>query len=170
MEYIIKKILKSDWQKYKNIRLEALKNEPSAFGSSYEEEFKRSDKEWQKRLEVSEQQNSDRFFYAISVNNKFFAIGGTYKDDRKEWNVMAIYTKKEFRGLGLGKKLMSGILNEFKKIGVKKVFLAVNTHQIAAIALYKKFDFKVINTIKNQLLGDGEYYDEFEMVKDLSMK
>lgn len=38
-----------DWEKYKKIRLEALQENPEAFGSSYEKEIAFPDETWQER-------------------------------------------------------------------------------------------------------------------------
>ena len=167
MTYTVKKILKSDWQKYRDIRLEALKNEPSAFGSSYITELNRTDKDWQERFSMVEKSDGDRFFHSVCDNNRMISIGGAFRDNNDEWNVVAIYTKSEYRGLGIGKLLMTNILDEFNNRAIKKIFLKVNINQKAAISLYKKFDFKIINTVKNKLMGDGNYYDEYEMIKEL---
>ncbi|MBI2011554.1 hypothetical protein HYS91_02180 [Candidatus Daviesbacteria bacterium] len=39
------------WEEYKELRLQALKENPEAFGSTYEEAADKPDKEWKSRLE-----------------------------------------------------------------------------------------------------------------------
>lgn len=167
MNYIVKKIEKSDWRQYRDIRLEALMNEPAAFGSSYSAESQRTDEQWQERMIEAEKINGDRFFYGVFDGSILVSIGGAYKNDSAEWNIIAIYTKKEFRGQGIGKLLMSGLLNDLRRREIKKVFLCVNTIQESAVALYKKTGFKITKTIQNELMGDGKYYDEHEMAIEL---
>lgn len=163
----VKRVTSSDWQEYKKIRLEALKNEPQAFGSSYNKENERTESEWQNKLAKSEDLNGISFFYAILKEGVFVAIGGAYQDNNKQWNIIAIYTKKEVRGQGLGQEIFKSIINELKARKIKKAYLCVNTLQIAAQALYKKNGFVIKQIIKDQLLGDGRYYDEVEMSIDL---
>ena len=164
---IVKRVTSLDWQEYKKIRLEALKKEPQAFGSSYAKEKVRSENEWKDKLVKSENSNSLSFYYAVSKENKFVAIGGAYQDANKQWNIIAIYTKKEFRGQGLGQKIFQSIIDEIKSRKIKKVYLCVNVSQTAAQELYKKNGFRNTQIIKNQILGDGKCYDEVEMVIDL---
>jgi len=164
---IVKQVTSLDWQEYKKIRLEALKKESHAFGSSYTKEKERSENEWKVKLAKSENSNSFSFFYAVSKENKFVAIGGAYQDENKQWNIIAIYTKKEVRGQGLGRKIVQSIIDELKTRKVKKAYLCVNTLQTAAQVLYKKNGFRITKIIKNQILGDGKHYDEVEMVIDL---
>lgn len=163
----VKRVASSDWQEYKEIRLEALKNEPQAFGSSYNKENERTESEWQNKLAKSEDLNGISFFYAILKEGVFVAIGGAYQDNNKQWNIIAIYTKKEVRGQGLGQEIFKSIINELKARKIKKAYLCVNTLQIAAQALYKKNGFIIKQIIKDQLLGDGKYYDEVKMFIDL---
>ncbi len=47
----IYKLTPGDWEKFKEIRLDALKNDSEAFGSSFEEKVGKSDEEWRKTLE-----------------------------------------------------------------------------------------------------------------------
>ena len=163
----VKRLTSSDWQEYKKIRLEALKNEPQAFGGSYNKENKRTESEWQNKLAKSEDLNGTSFFYVTLKEGVFVAIGGAYQDNNKQWNIVSIYTKKEVRGQGLGQVILKSIINELGARKIKKAYLCVNTLQIAAQALYKKNGFVIKQIIKDQLLGDGKYYDEVEMSIDL---
>lgn len=163
----VQRVASLDWQKFKKIRLGALREEPHAFGSSYVKEVKRSDKEWKDKLRNSESHNSSVLYYAIPKEDGFIAIGGAYQDENNDWNIIAVYTKKEFRGQGAGQKIIQSIISELKSRKIQKAYLRVNILQTAAQALYKKNGFRAMQIVKNQLLGDKKYYDEVEMVLDL---
>lgn len=167
MNYIVKKLDKNDWGDYREIRLEALKNEPDAFGSDYSEYKNKEDSYWVDRLSLSGEENGRSFLCAVLDNNNFMSVGGAYQDENNEWNIIAIYTKKEFRGIGAGSLLLSRILEELKNRGIKEVFLRVNVERAPAISLYKKFGFKIIKTVTDQILGDGKPHEEHEMFLDL---
>ena len=49
----IRRLTPQDWQIWKQLRLEALKNAPESFGSSYEEELRWSDLEFQNEINKS---------------------------------------------------------------------------------------------------------------------
>jgi len=53
-EFQIKLLKPSDWVMWKTIRLEALKNHPEAFGSSFEEEHERTDADWKNSLTTAD--------------------------------------------------------------------------------------------------------------------
>lgn len=167
MDYKAKTINKDDWKKYRDIRLEALKEDADAFGSSYNEYKDKDDLYWENKASLLEEKNGKSFICVVLDDNNFMSIGGAYQDENNEWNIVAIYTKKEFRGLGAGSLLFEKILEELNNREVKKVFLKVNAKRDSAVSLYKKFGFKILKLISGQILGDGERHDEYEMSLDL---
>lgn len=73
----------------------------------------------------------------------------------------------EFRGQGLGTKLLSSVLDHAKKFGLEKVELNVYTSNAPAVALYKKFGFEQEGLIKKYRKLDGQYFDCLAMGKFL---
>jgi len=71
----------------------------------------------------------------------------------------------EFRGRGLGSKLLLSTLDHAKRFGLEKVELNVYTSNAAAIALYKKFGFEEEGLIKKYRKLDGHYFDCLAMAK-----
>lgn len=55
-----------------------------------------------------------------------------------------LYVRDQFRGLGLGKKLVLAILDEGKKLGYEKMRLDTVPVMQSAIALYRSLGFKEI--------------------------
>jgi len=166
MSLVSQLVTTSDWKQYKEIRLEALQKEPQAFGSSYNREKDRTEEEWRDKLSQSENSQGKSFFYAVSEGKNFVAMGGAYQDENDEWNIISIYTKKEYRGRGLGQTIISSIIGELKDRQIKRAYLSVNSLQKTAQRLYEKNGFIITRVIKDQLLGDGSYYNEVEMMID----
>jgi putative acetyltransferase len=73
----------------------------------------------------------------------------------------------EFRGQGLGSKLLSAVLDHAKKFGLEKVELNVYTSNTPAVALYKKFGFEQEVLIKKYRKLEGQYFDCLAMGKFL---
>lgn len=73
----------------------------------------------------------------------------------------------EFRGKGLGSRLLSSVLDHAKRFGLEKVELNVYTSNGPAIALYKKFGFEQEGLIKKYRKLDGQYFDCLAMGKFL---
>lgn len=74
---------------------------------------------------------------------------------------------KEFRGRGLGARLMEAALAQAVRFGLEKVELQVYTTNTAAIALYKKFGFEQEGLIRKYRRLDGRDFDCLAMAKFL---
>ncbi|HEX9058661.1 MAG TPA: GNAT family N-acetyltransferase [Clostridia bacterium] len=152
----------TDWQKYKSIRLQALKDTPQAFGQTYDDAAKKTDSHWK---EVLSQEN--RFFVITEINGEAVSVAGAKQIADDTWFIIAVYTKPEFRGKGIAKETMRTVLDELKKRKIKKAELWVNVDQEAAIALYKNLGFSIVKTISDQKMGDGLLHEEYVMEKAL---
>lgn len=73
----------------------------------------------------------------------------------------------EYRGKGIGSKLLKAVMDHAKKFGLEKVELHVYTSNEPAIALYKKFGFEQEGLIKKYRKLDGKYFDCLTMGKFL---
>ncbi|MHA2362391.1 MAG: N-acetyltransferase family protein [Candidatus Hodarchaeales archaeon] len=164
MEIEITTLLADYWEKFKTIRLEGLKNDPIAFGSSYEEEIRFPEEEWRKRI--------TRTIFALSgdkpVGMIVFFFNNRIKTNHVA-NIFGMYVSKDFRGLGIGKKLMDAALRKIKmNKEIIKINLAVNTVQESAVALYQKYGFKIVGKLSKDILVAGKFYDGFLMELILS--
>lgn len=78
--------------------------------------------------------------------------------------LVKIYLKKEFRGLGIGRELMNRSIDFAKETGYTHLYLESFPSLKEAIQLYQKMDFKKIS----KPLGDsGHFACDVWMVKEL---
>ena len=91
---IVRILQQGDWQIWKDLRLEALKNTPESFGSAYEEEIALTENEWKNRL------NKNTVFGAF-VEEKLVGLVGFYVCNelktRHRGMVFSMYTIPQFR-------------------------------------------------------------------------
>lgn len=73
----------------------------------------------------------------------------------------------EFRGQGIGSKLLQKVIEHAKIFGLEKIELKVYTSNLSAVALYKKFDFEQEGLIKKYRKLEDYYFDCFVMGKFL---
>jgi len=78
-----------------------------------------------------------------------------------EGHILSIAVHPEYRGLGIGEKVLRENIRRLKELGVRKVVLEVRVSNTAAIQLYKKLGFEISNLLRNYY-WDGE--DAYEMV------
>lgn len=151
------------WKEYRDLRLEALKSDPTAFGSSAEEESLLPESEWRKRIGTA--------FFAFSegmpVGMAGFMVGSRAKTSHVA-DIFGVYVRPANRGKGVGKMLLEEVLREISKNrGVRKVKLTVNPEQKAALRLYEGAGFVEVGRLRGELHVGGRYYDEVIMEKRL---
>jgi ribosomal protein S18 acetylase RimI-like enzyme len=153
----------AQWGEYRDLRLEALKNDPLAYGSSYEEELPYQEADWRRR--------TPNVLFAVEDGKPVGMIVCGRNNRIKTAHICGIYgvyITKDCRGRGIGNHLMDAALAEIRKMsGVVKIELAVNPTQKAAERLYRKYGFKVTGRVKKALRVDGKFYDELMMEKHL---
>ena len=150
----------NEWQAYKTLRLEALKNDPQAFASSYQEIALKADSFWQSRLSEANQGRGNWLLFARENQSLLGMIGAFIDEAQKDTAIIiSVYVARQARRRGIGKKLMAAILQAIKNDGIKTARLEVSTEQIAAIQLYKNSGFKAVKTTQ-RLMGTGIYHDE----------
>lgn len=84
--------------------------------------------------------------------------------DLDEFNgkIIAFAVRREFRGMGIGKKLLAEAIKRLESRGKKRITLEVRVSNFQAQELYKKFGFRIVETIP-AYYSDGE--DAYLMVR-----
>lgn len=159
MEIKIKKLNKNRWKDYRDLRLEALKKEPTAFGMSYNEEKNLSEEEWKKRIK--------NVLFALSKDELIGMIVYIRENKIKTKhtaNIFGVYITRGYRGKGVGKKLINSVIARIRKSkGVLKIKLTVNPKQKVALKLYQNCGFKIVGKMKKELYVGRKFYDELMM-------
>jgi len=70
---------------------------------------------------------------------------------------------KQYRGKGLGSRMMDECIKQAKANGLEKICLEVYSHNDAGIALYKKFRFIHEGVKLKEVKMDGKYFDNVVM-------
>jgi adenylate kinase family enzyme/ribosomal protein S18 acetylase RimI-like enzyme len=144
--------------------LRALKTEPQAFGSSFSEMAQSPGETWQRRLQDVIDRKSHLLF--ARLRGKLVGMVGAFQqeEDRQSStaNIYGMYVDSEARFQGVGKMLLSRLLQNLAESGVKRARLDVNTDQLAAKQLYLSLGFAVTGS-KIQTLGDGRQHLELGM-------
>ncbi len=164
MEYLeIITLQPSDWKDYKELRLRALKEEPQAFASTYDENIKLPDEFWQMRLEEALAGESQWLLFARQQDNLVGMAGAFVKDEKDTVHIIAVFVDKKYRGQGISKKLMNNLISAIKQNNeIRRLLVGVNPEQVAALNLYQNIGFKLIKKGKI-ILGDGKEHENYEM-------
>lgn len=151
------------WREAKQLRLEALLAEPSAFASSYEDELAFTDEVWVARLTSAYERDGNLTFYAEFEGELVGMAGAGWSRKAKLRHVAEIYSvyvAPELRGRGIARGLMRRLLDELRSMGqIEKVSLGVTSDNAAAVRLYEKLGFAIVGTARRELKIESRYYD-----------
>lgn len=158
----IKKLEKKDSKAFFNLRLEALKNFPAAFMSSYEEERDAGNSFYESLLNQTE--NNNLIFGAFLDSNLIGCIGlfQEKKIKAKHKCIMwGMYVQPSYQKHGVGKMLVQAAINHAKdQIKCSIINTSIESTNVAAKNLYESFGFKTWGTEIKAMCIDGQFYDE----------
>ena len=102
----IRAVVRTDLERFKALRLDALKSDPDAFGQTFEAASRESDEEWAEKLSRTFSEG-DAIFVA-EVDGEFIGMCGVGEDrTRRGYGfVWGVFVKKPYRKSGAGSRLM----------------------------------------------------------------
>ena len=130
MSTVIIKLSPDNWQKYRDIRLIALKSDPLAFASSYEQEIQFDEQIWR--------QNIHNMWFAMVNSQVVGMIGMLIIEESKNTNigyVVSLWVSPQFQKRQIGQALVRAIQNFAAPKNLKKLILEVTASNQAAIGL-----------------------------------
>jgi RimJ/RimL family protein N-acetyltransferase len=155
----IRKIDQKEWQSWKEIRLEALKDAPDSFLSTYEEEVESKDQFW-----IDQVKNNDVII--AFVENKPVGCCVFSIDKRSRMNHIAVmwsmYVGPSIRGTGSGYKIVR-FIQDYGRGKVKQIHLDCNASNHNAADLYRKCGFRVYGTKPAYIRIGNRFHDDFIM-------
>jgi ribosomal protein S18 acetylase RimI-like enzyme len=159
----------SDAVAYQALRLEGLRNAPSAFTASYEDESSMPLAEIERRLSPG----SARDYLGVFDGEALVAIARVDRDSSQKQkhraHIRGVYVSISHRGKGAARKLMEYALERAASLqGVSHVNLAVTAGNEPAQKLYESLGFKAWGYEPAALIVDGVIYDEIPMTKVLA--
>ena len=161
----------SDAEKYWMLRLEALKENPEAFLTSYEDAIKRENPIDQVARNFHAEGN---YTFGAFENGTLIGVV-TLLHERAEKiqhraNIFAMYVTPNKQGFGVGKALMTEAINMAQSIKeIEKINLSVMASNEKAKQLYRKLGFQVYGYEENAFKVNGVSYHDEHMVLHLKL-
>lgn len=165
---LIRRLVPADAAAYQRLRLAALRDSPSSFGSSYEEECDTPLATIEARLAP----DSGRFLFGAFEDTTLGGMVGVGREPARKARhkafIRAMYVAPSLRGQGAGRQLCAFALAcAAAQDGVRQVTLSVTAGNRAAVDLYTSLGFKVCGQEPDALQVDGVFYDDIHMVRML---
>ena len=162
---VIRQLEESDAERYRTVRLRALREEPEAFGSSYEEQVNRQLSFFEDRICPTERRVTLGAFDGETLVGMVTFMRESGMKDQHKGMIIGMYVAPEARGKGLGRALLLAAIERARAMAdVEQIHLGVVTRNTAARALYRSVGFAVYGTEPHALKLGNEYLDEDMMV------
>ena len=138
----IREFEKNEWDLYKFLRLESLRDSPQSFDSTLEQEAKYSDLDWAYRLSAKRKFAEVLPLVGFFKNRaKGLAWGVLHNSDSNEAYLYQMWVAPDARNKGLGKALLSQLVLWARELGLRALMLEVANSNNEAIKLYRSFGF-----------------------------
>jgi GNAT superfamily N-acetyltransferase len=166
---VIRRITSQDVATYKNIRLRALQDAPTAFASTYAESLELPDEHWQHRAAVAASGGDTAVFLAFPTSGEDECVGlaGGFRNEEDghhaDVDLVSMWVAPSHRGSGVAAQLVDAVLEWARdEARAEVVGLWVTRGNSAAQRLYERLGF--VETGDVQPLPSDPCKDEVRMV------
>jgi ribosomal protein S18 acetylase RimI-like enzyme len=133
---------------FRSVRLRALQDAPSAFGSTYARESQFTDAEWIKRTMLW---NGERGIGFLALDGSVACgLAGTFLDaeDARQANLISMWTAPTHRQTGVGRLLVNSIVSWAFQRGARRLQLMVTSNNQSATLFYQRLGFTFTGRIE----------------------
>ncbi|WP_025599257.1 GNAT family N-acetyltransferase [Burkholderia sp. WSM2230] len=161
---LVRQLTPSDATSFQTLRLAGLKETPTSFASSYEEEVHRSLDEIAKQLAARD----DRGVFGAFEGARLIGMVGLGRENltklRHKAFLWGVYVAADKRGYGVSRILLSEAIRFAQSVpDIAQIHLSVNASNDAAIRLYSSLGFQQFALEPASMIVEGRLYDEVHM-------
>ena len=161
---VIERITPQSALVFKDVRLRALLDAPTAFSSTYAKESQLPDEEWMKRS-VRWSSDGSAIFLAMNGAVGCGIVGAYEAEDAQCAQVISMWVDPEFRRAGVGNALIDAVVEWAGSRSVPVLKLMVTSVNPGAIAFYERLGFSM--TGKTGVYPNDATITEYEMMRAL---
>jgi ribosomal protein S18 acetylase RimI-like enzyme len=160
----IRPLTAADATAFRQIRLQAISDSPSAVWPTYEEEARRSAEEIEARI----QRTDTQVVFGAFIDRELVGIAGLRREPldqvRHKAVLWGVFVSPERRRDGLARKLFSRVQSFAREEGVLQIQLCVNAENVRARNLYRSIGFQSFGVEPRAMRIGDRYFDEEHMV------
>jgi ribosomal protein S18 acetylase RimI-like enzyme len=165
---LIRRLLAPDAAAFQTLRLAALRDSPTSFSSSYDEQRATP-------LAAIAALLEERNLFGAFQDGALAGMVGVGREQlpklRHKATIRAMFVARDQRGKGVGKLLLAHAVNVAAAMdGVRQVTLDVTAGNAPAIGLYEAEGFTVYGCEPDAMLVDGTFHDTVLMVRVLAQR
>jgi GNAT superfamily N-acetyltransferase len=148
-----------DWQVMREIRLQALRDAPDAFASTYAREIAFEPAEWHRRA------IRDGSFLAYLRNGELAGLAGAFEEEPGVVELISMFVRPQARGHRVGEALVDAVVAWARNRNAASVHLWVTETNKPALRLYERCGFAA--TSERQPLPSNPALGELGMARPL---
>lgn len=169
MDVRIRPVRSDEWEKVRDLRLEALKDTPIAFGERYDDALRLSAGEWRARTARSVQGQRSTKWVAETADGRWVGTMTGYRDGPRDGWVLGVYVAPECRGraAGVADRLLDAVVDWGRnQARVARLILEVREDNEPAKRFYARRGFTGTGNVQPYPLDPT--FTEIEMALELS--
>lgn len=141
--YSIRHFSEEDWSRYRDMRLEALQEEPSFFCTPYAQEAQRTDEEWQQFIS-----NPRTAIFGLYHGDELIGITGidALRDEPMTAKMFASYIREAHRGKGLSAMLYEARIHWARDRRFEKLVVSHRAGNVVSKAANQRHGFRYTHT------------------------
>jgi ribosomal protein S18 acetylase RimI-like enzyme len=151
---------------FKAVRLRALLDDPTAFGSTHAEESRLTDSGW---ADLAVRRSSEGSTLRLAfVEGVACGIVGSFfeaSDPTRAW-LVSMWVAKERRGQGIGNALVAAVIEWAVEHGARTMVLTVTSNNSTAIRFYERLGFE--RTGRTEPYPNDPALFEYEMARPIA--
>jgi GNAT superfamily N-acetyltransferase len=156
---VVREIEADGWRAMRDMRLEALRDAPQAFASTYEREVAFAEADWQRRIGGG----GSFLAYSPELDVAPVGIAGGFEAEPGAIELVSLWVRPRARGHGVGEALVEAVVAWAWAKGMPRVHLWVTEANSSARLLYERCGFRP--TAERQPLPSDPGLIEMGMVR-----
>lgn len=139
----IRRIQIGESELFRQMRLNALRESPSAFTSTYESALNRSSESWNEQADNTAE-GSDRATFIAFSGDSPIGIAALYRDKERidTGEILQVWVSPEHRGKGVALHLLHSVFQWARNNGFRTVLATITQGNARALRFYQKCGFK----------------------------
>jgi ribosomal protein S18 acetylase RimI-like enzyme len=161
---LIREATPADAAAFRDLRLHALQDSPTAFSADYQRALNHPEQYWIDTLTARADEST---LFIAQQADELVGMTGVFRGSapkvRHSATIWGVYVRPEWRGLHIAEALIQSCLRWARERKIVAARLGVTTTNASAIRCYERCGFRITGTEPRAVFYQGQYYDFYMM-------
>lgn len=147
--FTVRRIRNNDWEAFRELRLDSLRTDPLAFGSTLDRESAYPPAQWQDWCRRGASDPKEATFVAVDSSGHLIGMAGVFTREDSP-NLWGMWVHPDWRRQGMARRLVLTLLDWIDQLPTTRpTVLDVNPLQQGAVSLYISLGFEFTGVEKS---------------------